>query len=316
MSAKLLNNIRLQGANELLVQLDQIARAFEVEASLKHLNFLIDRCIADFETAIEVTLSGYWAVAFDAMRDILEIQFFLMDFALCTAHVDEWLSADDRTLRRKFSPVEVRRRLKAADVGNLGEDAASIDYKGHSMGLHVRPNNMLVPTKGLSSPHPLHRDMGSWEIFEHSRTLFIAIAMFTHSVAPNSEADRLAGQDPPLVVSAWMEANKSQTLFRAIIRSEEKRRKRDLGAAAMELVRPLYDMGIITSDTIGRDAKNEEINAALLELGKGKSQAVKRALIALAFILQDQPVPPQLAGVLLSEADEAVDPTAEMTLQP
>ncbi|MGW2214621.1 hypothetical protein ACWCSD_06520 [Nonomuraea sp. NPDC001684] len=309
MSAKLLSNIRLQGANELLVQLDQISGAFEAEANLKPLKFLIDRCTADFETAIEATLSGYWAVAFDAMRDILEIQFLLMDFALTPAHADEWLSAEDRILKRKFSPVAVRRRLKAADVGNLEEDGASIDYKGHSMGLHVRPNNMLVPTKGLSSLHPLHRDIGFWEIFEHPRNLFIAIAMFTHAVAPDSEADRLASEDPPLVVAAWIETNQAQTLFRAIMRAEENRRKGDLEAAALELMRPLFGMGVITPDVI--DPISEGFNAALLELARGKSQAVKRALVALTFILQDQPVPPQLAGVLLPEADEAKDPTAE-----
>lgn len=68
MSTSLLEDVRLKGANQLLLRLDQLVQAFHAEPPLKRVAFLIERSIADFETALEATLAGYGAVAFDAMR--------------------------------------------------------------------------------------------------------------------------------------------------------------------------------------------------------------------------------------------------------
>ncbi len=60
---------------------------------LSRLAFLVTRSAADFETATEATLSGYLSVAVDAMRDVMEIENLLLDFAVSPAHIDEWLAA-------------------------------------------------------------------------------------------------------------------------------------------------------------------------------------------------------------------------------
>ena len=92
----------MKGVNDLLVQLDRIATAFGAEPRLHKLTFLIRRVIADFETALEATLSSYAAAAFDAMRDVLEIDYLLKDFALDEKLIDEWLNADERTIFRSL----------------------------------------------------------------------------------------------------------------------------------------------------------------------------------------------------------------------
>lgn len=76
-----------------------------------------DRCIADFETAIENALSGYLSVAMDAMRDVMEIENLLLYFAVDPHHIDRWLQAAARTLRTTYSPAEVRNRLHHTQVG-------------------------------------------------------------------------------------------------------------------------------------------------------------------------------------------------------
>ncbi|KIZ17579.1 hypothetical protein [Streptomyces natalensis] len=59
---------------------------------LSKLAFIVERTHADFMTALEATLSGYFSVASDAMRDVLEIQYLLMDFAINPGHADDWLT--------------------------------------------------------------------------------------------------------------------------------------------------------------------------------------------------------------------------------
>ncbi|MEU8196311.1 hypothetical protein AB0C10_21245 [Microbispora amethystogenes] len=304
MSATLLEDVRLKGANELLIRLDQIAQAFHAQPPLNRVAFLIERSTSDFETALEAALAGYGAVTFDAMRDVMEIQFLLMDFSLTPSNMEEWLSADDKTLRGKFAPVAVRQRLKAAGVGNLGENGASSDYKGHSMAIHVRPHPTALPDKGLSSLHPSHRDMGFWEIFEHTRALWGAIGMLIQVLAPGSEADQLAEDDPLHVVAAWKETNKDQILFTAIIEAEIKRREGDLLAATLALMGPLHGMGILAPASIQRDRDERVLYAELLKLAREKGGSAGRAIAALIFVLQDRPIPQHLAGARIYRADE------------
>ena len=64
--------------------------------------FLVERAEADFQTAIEATLSGYQGVAADAMRDVMEIECLLLDFAVNGGGADEWLNADE-SLRPRAS---------------------------------------------------------------------------------------------------------------------------------------------------------------------------------------------------------------------
>ena len=103
LTSALLDRALLKGIDELLTRLDDLAQAFAADPALAKLAFLIRRGTADFETALEASMSGYVAVAFDAMRDVLEIENLLRDFANQPANFDAWLTADEKTLLKKFT---------------------------------------------------------------------------------------------------------------------------------------------------------------------------------------------------------------------
>lgn len=94
----LLSGARLRGVEELLVHLDALAAHWEADANLTSLAFLPTRLADDFETAVEATLSGYLAVAADAMRDVMEIENLLWDFSADPTLVGRWLSMPSRTI--------------------------------------------------------------------------------------------------------------------------------------------------------------------------------------------------------------------------
>jgi hypothetical protein len=78
----LIDGARLAGVNALLLYLDRTVEKYETNEDLSKISFLVRRLVADFETAPEATLSGYLAVATDAMRDVLEIEYLLLDFVV------------------------------------------------------------------------------------------------------------------------------------------------------------------------------------------------------------------------------------------
>ena len=215
----LLSGARFKGLDELLRHLDELVRAFESDPELSRLSFLIARSRADFETAVEATVSGYLAVASDAMRDVMEIENLLLDFATLPDHIDEWLAADQKTLRRKFGPAEVRARLHAAGVGRYATTAESLDYRAHSVALHVTPHQHPVAAKGCSSEQGWSADAGFWEIFEHARCLRIGIRSLTSALHPGSAADQLAGQDLHDVSDAHQRTQEMQAIYLAILQA-------------------------------------------------------------------------------------------------
>ena len=110
----LVGGARFKGIEQLLDHLIALSEGFASDQALNRLAFLVQRAEADLETATEATLSGYVAVAADAMRDVMEIQNLLLDFALAPDHIPEWLGGDRKTLVGKFGPARIRDRLHAA----------------------------------------------------------------------------------------------------------------------------------------------------------------------------------------------------------
>jgi hypothetical protein len=153
-AASLLHGARFKGLEALLRHLDELARAFEADPALSRLAFLVTRSAADFEAATEATLSGYLAVATDAMRDVMEIENLLLNFAVSPAHINEWLAATPATMQSRFRPAKIRQRLHAAQEGRYATTAESVDYQAHSAALHVSPHRHPSPPRAS----PLTRD--------------------------------------------------------------------------------------------------------------------------------------------------------------
>lgn len=192
---RLAGDIRFAGINELLVRLSGIGKAFSETPELSRITFMVQRAHADFMTALEATLSGYFSVASDAMRDVLEIHYLLMDFAINPDHVEEWLTIDEKGRMKDFSPAAVRRRLQAAGVVNFGDKAVSMDYKGHSMALHVSPVRLLNSADGIVAHHSWLNEAGFWEIFDHGHGLMEGLTLLVDRLVPGSRAADIVGRD-------------------------------------------------------------------------------------------------------------------------
>lgn len=225
--AALMSGARFKGLDELLRYFDELGRVFTADPEFSKLAFLISRCVADFETAIEATLSCYLSVAIDAMRDVMEIENLLLDFAIHHGHVDQWLAADQKTLRTKFSAASVRDRLHAAGEGRYATTAQSLDYRAHSAALHVSPHQHPVAAKGFSAEQGWSGDAGFWEIFEHARRLQTAIRRFVGAIRPASPVDALANRELPDVNDAWKRTQEMQNMYLAVLQASTKTHPED-----------------------------------------------------------------------------------------
>ncbi len=173
---------RLEGLEELNVYLERLERAYEEEDELASLSFLVRRATRDFETALEATLSGYQGVAADAMRDVMEIEYLLLDFAVHEDHAAEWLTSDRQLRLRKYGPAKLRDRLKAAGLPPFADESwEPVDYKAHSESLHVNPQEPFVGARGLESfADSWFADIGFIEMFEHAWRFLQAAEMLRH----------------------------------------------------------------------------------------------------------------------------------------
>lgn len=219
-AASLLHGARFKGLNELLLHLDDLVQAFESEPALARLGFLVARSAAEFETGIEATLSGYLAVATDAMRDVMEIENLFLDFAVHPDYIDEWLTATPTILWNKFRPARVRKRLRAANEGRYATTAEPADYEAHSAALHVSPYQHPILSKGFSAEQGWWQaDAGFWEIFEHARRLLHAVRRLASTSSPGSTAERLAGEDLTDMQDAWQRTQEMQTIYLALLQA-------------------------------------------------------------------------------------------------
>jgi hypothetical protein len=184
---------RLAGLEQLLRYLDALSKAYVSSGDLAKLVFLLQRVASDFETALEATLSGYQGVAADAMRDVMETEYLLLDFATHPDHADEWLSSDRDARLRKFAPSKLRKRLIDAGIPPFSDDGwEPVDYRAHSESLHVSPQIPLVGARGIE-PHPdgsMLSDAGFIEMFEHGWR-FIQAAELLRFVHAGEPADLL-----------------------------------------------------------------------------------------------------------------------------
>ena len=215
---KLLHGARLAGVEELLLHLDRLRGIWVTDSGLNRLVFLIDRLISDFEAALEATLSGYFSIAADAMRDVMEIEYLLLDFLADPQQLDRWLLADDKTLRRDFAPAAVRKRLHKAGVSPFETSDEAKDYAAHSAALHATPASRNDPLAGkgrlAEDSFPLD-DAGFWEIFEHTRRIIIALMASGQALA--HEPGRIPTDALPVAADAWRRTQEIQDRYLSVL---------------------------------------------------------------------------------------------------
>jgi hypothetical protein len=195
--------VRLEGLEEFLRWMNCASELYASTDTLEKITFLVERAKADFEVALETTLSGMHMVAYDSMRDVMEIEFLLRDFRFDSDRIEMWLTADSDTLFREFRAAELRKRhARRLDVDPRDlED--SRDYRGHSKHLHVSPfHGPFGNSRGISEDDPFEdgpvsfarADSCFWEIFEHARRTFKAVYFLAEEHSERA-SERLAPED-------------------------------------------------------------------------------------------------------------------------
>lgn len=177
----LIDGMRLRGLEQLYAFLEAASKSYASLPRIAELTFLLDRVRGDFQTALEATLSGYQGVAADAMRDVMEIEGLLLDFAATPRNIPEWLQSDRPLRMQKYSPAHVRNRLKDAGISPYSDEGFEpVDYRAHSEALHVTPSQLPTSSRG---PEPLEDSLGLWadagfmEMFEHGDRIWKAIEL-------------------------------------------------------------------------------------------------------------------------------------------
>lgn len=198
-TALMREGVRFAGLDELLLKLDEMQSAWASDPQLANIAFLITRATAAFETAVEAGLSGFPAVAADAMRDVMEIELLLLDFYLEPSQIDAWLNLPPARRRREFSPARVRGRVMRSGLAAVASTTdINSDYSMHSEMLHVNPRPSPLPfmRRGyLADNDILSRDASFIEIFEHARRVGNAALLLAARLSPESVAEAVS-RDP------------------------------------------------------------------------------------------------------------------------
>lgn len=183
-----LNDDRLVGLDELLQGLRSCKEIAKDTPNLMSISRLFERAIADFEMAIEATFSGMNSVVFDAMRDVMEIEYLLADFAAAPENIQDWASANFKTLKSKYGPNTLRQR-RARRLGIPVDDLpTATDYRGHSTFLHVNPWINPFGGKGILAGRSSHlREPCFWEMYRHGGDV---LATMIELISENSDNDQ------------------------------------------------------------------------------------------------------------------------------
>ena len=170
-------------------------RWFHHFPDLQSITWLLSRVRADFATALEASLSGYHAVCWETMRDVMEIQLLLEEFALDERIKERWERSDQRDRQRLFSHRELRKRKAEREGVDLKDLSDTHDYRGHSAVLHVNPLPNPFGGRGVTT-EAIHvgADACFWDMYMHANHVCITILALFGSFHEGREVN---GWKPP-----------------------------------------------------------------------------------------------------------------------
>jgi hypothetical protein len=227
----------LTGLEELLTHLAEVEQALAIRADLRPIASLAARARADFVTALDALLSGFHAVAVDAMRDVMEIEFLLREFRHAPDKIKVWAQADFKQLNDQFRPA-VLRQLHANGVGAKPQDLSeAADYKAHSSFLHVTPYQGIFGGPGIVADNvPFATDGCFWEIYEHARRLLFEFHALKRVVAARLRMPAGPRKGLKAAREAWKRTQEMQAIFLALVEAAAEERRAE--AANQRLERP------------------------------------------------------------------------------
>ena len=223
-----LEGVRLRGYEELIDHLEQLLTVYQRSRRLRDISFLIGRIQGDFQTGLEATLSGFHSVAFDAMRDVMEVEFLLRDFYHDSHRIEEWVQATHKERMNKFRPGLLRQR-HAKRLGRQLEDVAEAsDYRGHSMFLHVTPYENPFGRPGLAGlDDPYAGDSCFWDMFEHGRRVLFEAHRLRRKLARHIKSPWGLRRGLKDFREAWQRTQEMQTIYMALLNAATERANDD-----------------------------------------------------------------------------------------
>jgi hypothetical protein len=109
------------------------------------------RLFNDLASGLSQALAGYYHQAFDAVRDVVELQFLFDDFADEPDKVIRWATAERVAREKEFKPIKVRERLDAR-YEHTGEKRRAAYQALSTMASHASPEgfSLFAPADNLS----------------------------------------------------------------------------------------------------------------------------------------------------------------------
>lgn len=227
-----LEGTRLGGAEDLLKHLDRLVSALAGKPEELPVQLLLERSLADFELALDALLGGFLAPAFDAMRDVMEIELLLLDFSVTAENAIRWLRATDDERWNAFRPRAILKRLGSWGAITF-DQARMVDYEGHSASLHpAAPRNPFVPKTSSSTEAPFGIDAAFWDFFEHARRLLLAFERLPVA----KELGPPSGTDERLATfrDAWGRTQQMQAIAVTILTAAQDADRRPLATDGSE----------------------------------------------------------------------------------
>jgi hypothetical protein len=240
--------IDVQAIDLLLGFLMEASDALAAASASRDLDFLPTRIADDLRMSLEGMLSGYLQVASDAMRDVIDTELLIRDFALDPRQIDRWLNADERLLKREFKPVDCRKRQARALGVPIDDVAGATDYKAHSQLLHVGRPLLFVrsPESGHRAIHVLNAIA---DIMVHGISAVEGLVLLFGAI-------NLSGPTPDASLAALQRALDDLTRARAATEGMEKSAAESLWPSKQGAVQ-IFENGLVIS--IGQDASDVDL---------------------------------------------------------
>ena len=163
----------------------------EHELIVKHLGI---RLFNDLGSSLSQGFAGYYQQAWDAVRDVVELQFLFDDFTDDAEKVMRWATSTKADREKEFRPAEVRKRLNAR-YRHEGEKRRTAYQLLSTMASHPSPDGfiLITPRNGLSETGPFYEERYLRALLgDMAQHGLAATVNFTALLAANTAAERHA----------------------------------------------------------------------------------------------------------------------------
>lgn len=233
------DSVDLRAIDLLLGFLISVSQSLDA-SELHDLAFLPERIADDVRISLEGLLSGYLQVASDAMRDIIETELLIRDFASDPDRISTWRKAGEEGRRRYFWPARMRERQAKVLGVPPAEVPGAADYAAHSQLLHVRPPLLFPRSPGpdtLAGLRVIYILDALADIMRHGASAVEALSLLLNTL-------NRSGPDSEQTLAALTAASDDAIRARAAVEAIERRAADSLPADG-HWITMLFESGLV-----------------------------------------------------------------------